>query len=243
MLEGCNSVLEALKAGRPLHKIFLARDNDRVTREIKTLAAKQKVMLQLVDKQRIEQLAATGNHQGVVAQAAQKEYLELAELIDLIRNKKSTQEPLLLLLDGIEDPHNLGALIRSAEAVGASGVVIPKHRAVGLTAAVSKASAGAIEHIPVARVTNMAHCIDELKQNGFWVTGADPDSSLLYSEADLTGPRALVIGGEGKGIRRLVKEKCDVLVKIPLRGRINSLNASVAGALLLYEADRQRYNE
>lgn len=238
-LEGRNAVLEALRSKRPLNKILLARGSKpNFLREIRQLARERGIVVQEIDRKKLDQMATTANHQGIIAQAAPKPYAQIEDILALAQAR--SEEPMLLVLDGIEDPHNLGALIRSADGAGVHGVVIPKRRAVGLTATVSRASAGAVEYIDVAQVTNLARCLDQLKDNGLWIVGADPEGEHLYTEVDLTGPIAIVIGSEGKGIRRLVKEKCDLLVRLPLRGRISSLNASVAGSLVLYEVVRQR---
>jgi 23S rRNA (guanosine2251-2'-O)-methyltransferase len=238
-IEGRNAVLEALRSQRPLDKIYLVRANrSKPLEEIRRLAREQGIAVQELGKRRLDQISVTQNHQGVIARAPVKAYVGIEEILAVAEDKK--QAPLLLILDGIEDPHNLGALIRSAEGAGAHGVVITKHRAAGLTAAVSRASAGAVEYMPVAQVTNLARCLDSLKEAGLWIVGTEPSGEHLYTEVDLVGPIGIVIGSEGQGIRRLVKEKCDFLVRLPLRGRISSLNASVAGSLLMYEADRQR---
>lgn len=238
-VEGRNAVLEALRSGRPLNKIFIARGiRPAFLAQLQQLARKRGVVVQEVDRKRLDEMAVTRNHQGVIAQAMPKEYVCLEDILAIARDRQ--EDPFLLLLDGIEDPYNLGALLRTAEAAGVHGVVIPKRRAAGLTAAVARASAGAVEYVAVARVPNLAQCIEELKSLSIWVVGSDPQGKDLYAGVDLTGPIAIVIGGEGHGIHRLVKEKCDFLVRLPMRGRISSLNASVAGSLVLYEVVRQR---
>ncbi|MCL4426291.1 MAG: 23S rRNA (guanosine(2251)-2'-O)-methyltransferase RlmB [Firmicutes bacterium] len=237
-IEGKNVVLEALRAGRPINRILLA-EGMRQLQEIRGLARQLGIPVELVKRERLDRESVTGRHQGVIAQAAAKGYAELEDLLSLAAQRG--QAPLLLVLDGIEDPHNLGALLRTVETAGAHGVVIPKHHAVGLTAAVARASAGAMEYVSVARVTNLVRAIGELQEAGLWVYGADANGEKIYWETDLRRPLALVVGGEDRGISRLVKEKCDLLVRIPMQGSISSLNASVAGALLLYEARRQRW--
>ncbi|NLJ33982.1 MAG: 23S rRNA (guanosine(2251)-2'-O)-methyltransferase RlmB [Firmicutes bacterium] len=239
-IEGRNTVLEALRSGgRPLHKIYmLAGKKSGPLREIQRLAQKKGIDLEEVGRGRLNQLAITRNHQGVIALAAAKEYVELATILNLARERR--EDPFLLILDGIEDPHNLGALLRSAEGAGVHGVVIPKRRAAQLTAAVGRASAGAMEYMAVAQVTNLTRAIKELQEQGIWVAGAHPQGEKLYTDADLTGPIAIVIGAEGRGIRRLIKENCDFLLSLPMKGRISSLNASVAGSLFMYEVVRQR---
>lgn len=235
-MAGRNPVREALKSGRPVDKILLA-DGEKTTGlgEITAMARAGGVPLHRVDRARLDALSGGVRHQGVIAYIAVREYADLDTI--LARGGKS---PLILLLDEINDPHNLGAILRTAEASGAHGVIIPKRRSVSLTPAVARASAGALEYIPVARVANLAQTIDMLKKNGFWVAGADAGASCVYWEANLEGPLAMVLGGEDKGLGRLVREKCDLLVRIPMTGRVGSLNASVAAALLLYEALRQR---
>jgi 23S rRNA (guanosine2251-2'-O)-methyltransferase len=202
------------------------------------MARARGIPVQEVTRERIDQLAAGLNHQGILAWGAARDYVELDELVSVAR--ASSEEPLIVLLDGLEDPHNLGSILRSADAAGVHGVVIPKHRAVGLTSAVARTTAGAVEHLPVARVTNLVRAIEELKSAGLWVVGADQDAQEVYYSARLTGPLAMVIGGEGKGLSRLVRESCDFLVRLPMQGKVNSLNAGVAAALLMYEVRRQR---
>ncbi|MBM7853807.1 23S rRNA (guanosine2251-2'-O)-methyltransferase [Desulfohalotomaculum tongense] len=234
---GRNAVREALRAGRSINKIMLASENKSgPVKEIIDLARENKVPVQNVDRKQLDKLAG-GRHQGVVAVAAAKDY---ADLDDMLEAAEKQGPPFLILLDEINDPHNLGAIIRTADAAGVHGVIIPRRRSVQLTAAVAKASAGAVEHVPVARVTNLSQTIKKLQRRGIWVVGADMDGQQLHWDAPLDGPVALVIGGEGKGLGRLVKENCDMVVKLPMRGRINSLNASVAAALLAYEVVRQR---
>lgn len=238
-LEGRNAVLEALRSGRPVNKILLAAGSrPGPLQELRRLARERGILVQEVERAHLDRMSLTGKHQGVIAQALAKEYVAVEDILQIARERR--EAPFLLLLDGIEDPHNLGALIRTAECAGVHGVVVPRRRAAPLTAAVGRASAGALEYMAVAQVANLAQYIEELKGQGIWVVGADPQGEQVYTEANLTGPIAVVIGGEGRGIRRLVKEKCDFLVKLPMRGRISSLNASVAGSLLMYEIVRQR---
>ncbi|MEW6624978.1 MAG: 23S rRNA (guanosine(2251)-2'-O)-methyltransferase RlmB [Bacillota bacterium] len=238
-IEGKNAVLEALRASRQINKIFMADTlvGDKTIGEIISLAKAGKIPVQRVDKTKINNTAVSKHHQGIIAMAAAKEYVDLE---DILENVSMADMPILVMVDGLEDPHNLGAIIRTCDAVGAAGVIIPNRRNVGLTYIVSKVSAGAIEHIPVARVSNLTQTIVTLKDKGFWVIGCEASGDKFIYEADLRIPLVLVIGGEGKGIGRLVKDNCDILVKLPMMGRINSLNASAAAAVCLYEALRQR---
>jgi len=239
IIAGRHPVLEALRAGREIHKIWIAEGVQRaLIQPIEAEARRRGIVIQTADRRRLDQIAQGIAHQGVAAQAAAHRYAELDELLAAAEAKG--EPPLLLLLDEIEDPHNLGSMLRTAECAGAHGVVIPKRRSAGLTAAVYKASAGAAEFVPVARVTNLAQTIDRLKERGLWIAGADAAARDDVYRADLTLPLAVVIGSEGRGIGRLIREKCDFLVKLPMFGRINSLNASVAAGVLLYEAVRQR---
>ncbi|MCM3750160.1 23S rRNA (guanosine(2251)-2'-O)-methyltransferase RlmB [Paenibacillus pasadenensis] len=238
-IAGKHPVLEALRSGRELNKIWIA---DTVQKQsVSPIIAEAKhagIVVQFVDKRRLDQLGLGVQHQGVVAQAAAYRYAEVDEL--LARAKSSGQTPLLLILDEIEDPHNLGSILRTAECTGVHGVIIPKRRAAGLTATVWKTSAGAAEHVPVARVTNLAQTIEMLKQEGIWIAGADVSASGDVYRTDFNLPLALVIGNEAKGMGRLIREKCDFLVKLPMLGQLNSLNASVAAGVLMYEVVRQR---
>lgn len=238
---GRNPVIEALRAGRTLNKIVMAKGLTGSVKEIVALAREQKIPIQEVDRLSLEKIAEGQNHQGVVALAAAKEYVDLDYILDLAKSKG--EHPLLVILDELEDPHNLGAILRTAEAAGVHGVVIPKRRAVGLTATVAKASAGALEYVSVARVTNLAQAMEELKAKGCWIVGAEGEAPEVYWQSNLKGPLAIVIGGEGKGLGRLIKEKCDFLVRLPMKGQIGSLNASVAASLLIYEVVRQREQE
>jgi 23S rRNA (guanosine2251-2'-O)-methyltransferase len=238
-LVGRNPVIEALRAGRPINKIMLARTASPVSlKEIVALARKQKVLLQYVERKQLDLLTGGEVHQGVVALAAAKEYSDWEEVLAKTVGKGET--PLFLMLDGIEDPHNLGAILRTADAAGVHCVIIPKHRAVPLTSGVAKASAGAIEYVPVSRVTNIAQTIKKLKEKGFWIAGTDQDAKEDYFNTDLKGPLVVVLGSEGKGLGKLVSDKCDFLLKIPMQGRINSLNVSIAASVILYEIVRQR---
>ena len=201
------------------------------------MAKENKVILVEKEKRKMEEMAQTENYQGVIAMVPPYEYCELEDILQEAKRKQ--EEPFVLILDGIEDPHNLGAILRSVDAVGAHGVIIPKRRAVPLTDGVAKASAGAIEHVPVARVSNLVQVIEELKKQGIWIAGADLHGEYMHKQ-DLTGPLAIVVGSEGKGLGKLVRESCDYVVSIPMQGKINSLNASVATGVLLYEVYRQR---
>ena len=237
-LEGRNAVLEVLKSGRDIEKIIVQKGNVEGTiRRIVGIAKEKGVVVQEVVKQKLDEMSQTKNHQGVRAIVSEHEYADVEDIINSAESKG--EKPFIIILDNITDPHNLGAIIRTAECAGAHGVIIPKRRSVGLTAVVGKTSAGAIEYMPVARVTNIARTIDDLKSRGIWVACADMGGDD-YFDASLDGALALVIGSEGEGVSRLVKEKCDFTVSIPMYGKISSLNASVAAALLMYEAVRQR---
>lgn len=236
---GKNPVIEALKAGRAINRVLVARDiNKSSIREIVTTARERNIPLEFADKRKLDALAGGAVHQGVLAQAAAKEYVDWEIVLEDLRQKGET--PLFLLLDGIEDPQNLGAILRTADAAAVHCVIIPKHRAVSLTPGAARASAGAVEYVNVARVTSLIQTMDRLKEKGFWIAGADPQAEKTYYSADLTGSLAVVMGGENKGLGRLVKEKCDFLIRIPMRGRINSLNVSAAASVILYEIVRQR---
>jgi 23S rRNA (guanosine2251-2'-O)-methyltransferase len=236
---GRHSVIEALRSGRPIHKIWIAEGVQKGPLQAIFEAAKQAgIIIQQTDKRKCDELAQGIQHQGVVAQVAAYSYAEVDDLFNIAQSRG--EDPFFIILDEIEDPHNLGSIIRTAECAGAHGVIIPKRRAVGLTATVSKISAGAAEHVAVARVTNLAQTIDELKKRGVWVAASDVNRAQDVYSSDLRIPIAIVIGNEGKGVGRLIKERCDFIVKLPMQGRINSLNASVAAALLMYEVVRQR---
>lgn len=235
---GKNPVIEALKSERDINKIWIAEGSNRgQMNQITSLAKEGNVLVQFVPKKKIDQMTE-GNHQGVVAQVAAYEYAEVDDILSAA--EKRNEAPFIILLDELEDPHNLGSILRTADAVGAHGVIIPKRRAVGLTATVAKASTGAIEYIPVARVTNLARTIDELKDRGVWIVGTDAKGKEDYRNVDGKMPIGLVIGSEGKGMGRLVKEKCDFLLRLPMQGSVTSLNASVAASLLMYEVYRKR---
>lgn len=237
-IEGRNPVLEAFRAGKPIDRVFLLDGcQDGPIKTILREAKKKNTIITFVKKERLDQISETGKHQGVIAYAAAYEYAEIEDMFRIAEEKG--EPPFLILLDNIEDPHNLGAIIRTANQAGAHGIIIPKRRAVGLTATVAKASAGAINYTPVAKVTNLAVTIEELKERGLWFVCADLDGQLMYN-LDLKGPIGLVIGSEGEGVGRLVKEKCDFVAKIPMKGDIDSLNASVATGVLAYEIVRQR---
>lgn len=237
-IEGRNAVIEAFRSGKTIDKVYIldgCQDGPIMT--IKREAKKQDTMLKYVAKERLDQMSETGKHQGVIAIAAAYEYAQVEDMLALARKKG--EPPFLFLLDNIEDPHNLGAIIRTANLAGAHGVIIPKNRAAGLTATVARTSAGALNYTPVAKVTNLAKTIEELKAEGLWFVCADMGGTRMY-DLNMTGPIGLVIGNEGEGVGRLVKEKCDMVASIPMKGDIDSLNASVAAGVLAYEIVRQR---
>ena len=237
-IEGRNAVLEAFRSGKCVDKLFiLDGGQDGPVRTIAREARKTDTIINYVSKERLDQLSETRAHQGVIAQAAAYEYSTVDEI--LARAEEKGEPPFLILLDNVEDPHNLGAIIRTANLVGAHGVIIPKRRAVGLTSTVAKTSAGAINYTPVAKVTNIVRTIEELKEKGIWFVCADMGGEIMY-DLDLTGPMGLVIGNEGEGVSRLVREACDFTASIPMKGDIDSLNASVAAGVLAYEIVRQR---
>lgn len=238
IIAGRNPVREALRAGRPINKIVVAKGAGGPVAEIVRLAKANNVPVQMFDRVNLDKLVKESPHQGVIAYVAAKEYAEVEDILALA--KERNQDPFIIVLDEINDPHNLGAIIRTVDAAGAHGVIIPQRRSVPLTATVAKASAGAVEYVPVARVTNLDQTIRQLKELGLWIIGADMEGTEIHWNARLTGPLALVIGGEGKGIGRLLKERCDMLVRLPMAGQVGSLNASVAAALLVYEVVRQR---
>ncbi|MBD2872202.1 23S rRNA (guanosine(2251)-2'-O)-methyltransferase RlmB [Paenibacillus arenilitoris] len=242
IIAGKHPVLEALRSGRELNKIWIAEGSQKsLTQPIVAEAKKNGIVVQFVDKRKLDGLAPGIAHQGVVAQAAAFAYAEPEDL--LARAAERGEAPFILLLDEIEDPHNLGSILRTAECTGAHGVIIPKRRSAGLTATVLKTSAGAAEHVPVARVTNLAQTIDKLKEAGVWVAGTDVSAAQDVYKTKFDMPLAIVIGNESKGMGRLIKEKCDFLVKLPMLGQLNSLNASVAAGVLMYEVVRQRRSE
>lgn len=239
VLVGRNAVTEALKSGRGINKLWIASgDREGSVSEIAALAKERGIVVQYVERGKIESLAGGHRHQGVLAYVAPVPYAELDDILKAAEEKG--EAPFLVLLDELEDPHNLGALLRTADATGVHGILIPKRRSVSLNATVAKTSAGAVEYVPVARIGNIAQTLKKLKEKGFWVAGADMDGEKAYYEADLTGPLVLVVGSEGRGMSRLTKEACDFIVSMPMVGRINSLNASVAGSILMYESMRQR---
>lgn len=240
-IEGRNAVLEAFRSGKTIDKIFVLDGcQDGPIRTILREAKKYDTIVNFVKKERLDQMSETGKHQGVLAYAAAYEYGTIEQMLETAKEKG--EDPFLILLDNIEDPHNLGSIIRTANQAGAHGVIIPKRRAVGLTATVAKASAGAINYTPVAKVTNLSKTIEELKEQGMWFVCGDLDGEEMY-RLNLTGPMGVVIGNEGEGVSRLVKEKCDFVAKIPMFGNIDSLNASVAMGVLSYEIVRQRINK
>ncbi len=238
VIEGRNAVLEAFRSGRPIDKLYVLNGcQDGPVRSILREAKKHDTIVSFVAKERLTQLSETGKHQGVVAFAAAYEYAQVEDMLELA--EKRGEDPFLILLDNIEDPHNLGAIIRTANLAGAHGVIIPKRRAASLTAVVARTSAGALNYTPVAKVTNLLRTIEELKQKGLWFVCADMGGDVMY-RLDLKGPLGLVIGSEGEGVGRLVKEACDMTASIPMKGEIDSLNASVAAGVLAYEIVRQR---
>lgn len=237
-IEGRNAVLEAFRSGKTIDRLFILDGcQDGPIKSITREARKTDAIISYVAKERLDNLSQTGKHQGVIAYAAAYEYAEVEEILRAAEEKK--EDPFILLLDSIEDPHNLGAILRTAHQAGAHGIIIPKRRAVGLTATVAKTSAGAINYLPVAKVTNLSATIEELKAKGLWFVCADMDGELMY-RVNLKGPIGLVIGSEGEGVGRLVREKCDYIAKIPMFGKVDSLNASVAAGILAYEIVRQR---
>jgi 23S rRNA (guanosine2251-2'-O)-methyltransferase len=238
-LEGRNSVMEALKAGRSINRIFVAKgEREGSISQIIALAKENRILIQEIDRAKLDAMSVTFSHQGVIALTAAKDYVEVDEI--LASAAESGRPPFLIILDEITDSHNLGSILRTANAAGVHGIIIPKRRAIGLTSVVSKASAGAIEYVPVARVTNIVQTIQNLKKQNIWVVGTDSSGGQSYFEKDLTGPVALVIGSEGEGMGKLVRESCDFVVNIPMMGQISSLNAAVAGAIVTYEIVRQR---
>lgn len=239
VIEGRNAVIEALRAGTAIDKIYLAKgETDAALGHIASAARSKGVVVVDVDRRKLDYMSRTRAHQGVIAMAAVREYASVEDI--LARAEERGEPPLIVVCDELSDPHNLGAVIRTAECAGAHGVIIPKRRSAGLTAVVAKTSAGAVSHLPVARVANLPSLLKQLKKEGLWIFGAAADGPVSLYEADLKGPAAIVIGSEGSGMSRLVAETCDVLVRIPMKGKLNSLNASAAAAILLYEAVRQR---
>ncbi|MFD0716785.1 23S rRNA (guanosine(2251)-2'-O)-methyltransferase RlmB [Paenibacillus sp. GCM10027626] len=239
-IAGKHPVMEALRSGRELNKIWVAEQAQKNIAPILAEAKKAGIVIQTVDKRKLDQMTGGSAHQGIVAQAAAYRYFEVDELLE--RAAESGEMPFFILLDEIEDPHNLGSILRTAECTGVHGVIIPKRRSAALTATVAKTSAGAVEYVPVARVTNLAQTIERLKEAGIWIAGADvgADQDVYAGKTSFDMPLAIVIGNESKGIGRLIREKCDFLIKLPMHGQLNSLNASVAAGVLMYEVVRQR---
>jgi 23S rRNA (guanosine2251-2'-O)-methyltransferase len=235
IIEGRNPVMEALKSEREITKLLVLDGNrEGSIKKIISMANAKKITINYVGKNKINSIAQSDNHQGVIAYVSDHEYYDLKDVVDL-----EAANNLVVICDEITDPHNLGAIIRTADAAGATGVVIPKRRSVHVTPVVAKTAAGATEYVKIARVTNLNRAIDELKELGYWIVGADMDGDRNYFEADLKGKIGLVIGSEGKGVSRMVKERCDFVVKIPMRGQVSSLNASAAASILMYEVVRQ----
>ena len=238
-LEGRNALTESLRSGRTIDKVFIAAgETDRGLQRLAAQAKEAGAVVVPVDRRKLDQMSVSHSHQGVIALAAAREYFSVDDILETAAQRG--EAPLIVICDELSDPHNLGAILRSGECAGAHGVIIPKRRSVGLTAVVAKASAGAVEYMKVARVTNISATIEELKEKGVWIFGTAAEGSIPMYQADLKGPAAIVIGSEGDGMSRLVREKCDVTVSIPMRGNITSLNASAAASILLYEAVRQR---
>ena len=238
-IEGRNSVIELLENGRDINKIFIAEGEKHGSiNKIISMARARKILINEVSKTKLDQMAQTANHQGVIAIVPPFDYCEVDDIIE--EAKKKNEKPFILILDGIEDPHNLGSIIRTAETAGVHGIIIPKRRAVSVNSTVSKVSAGAVEYMKIARVNNINETIKYLKDNDIWVYGADMDATKYYNQEDYKGAVAIVIGSEGFGISRLVKENCDFLIKIPMKGKINSLNASVSAGIIMYEVVKQR---
>lgn len=242
IIEGRNAVIEALKSDKTVEQIFVS--NGEITgslNKILAIAKEKKLAVKKVDKRKLDQISYTGVHQGVVAKVTPYKYCELEDILQYSMQKK--EKPFIVILDEIEDPHNFGSIIRTAEVFGVHGIIIPKRRNVGVTPIVYKASAGAVEHMKICKVTNISSTIDKLKKRGIWVYGADMGGEEYCFNTDFTGNTALVIGNEGNGISKLVKEKCDVLVRVPMVGKISSLNASMAGGIIMYEILKQRLKE
>ena len=241
LIEGRNAVIEALRAGTSIDKIYLQKgETDRTLGHIASTAREKGIVVVDADKRKLDFMSRTHAHQGVIALASVREYVSVADILNTAREKG--EAPLIVVCDEISDPHNLGAIIRTAECAGAHGVIIPKRRSAGLTSVVGKTSAGAVSYVPVARVPNIAALLKELQKEGVWVFGTAAEGTTTLYDADLKGPAAIVIGSEGDGMTRLVREGCDFLLSIPMKGKISSLNASAAAAILLYEAVRQRLN-
>ncbi len=239
IVEGRNAVLELLKSNREINKVLIAKgDRQGSINEIISTCKDKGVVFQEVEKAKLDDISQTNHHQGVIAYASPIEYVEIEDILKIAKKRK--EEPFIIIADEIEDPHNLGALIRTAEIAGCHGLIIPKRRAAQVTETVSKVSCGATEYLPIARVNNINDAIDELKEAGVWVYGTDGSAKKMYFEEDLTGPIAIIIGSEGRGMNKLTMKKCDVLLKIPMKGHITSLNASVSGGIVIFEAVKQR---
>lgn len=238
-IEGRNSVIELLESGRDINKIFV-QDGEKhgSINKIIAMASERKILINTISKEKMKQMAQTENYQGVIAIVPPFDYVDIEDILSEAKDRQ--EDPFIVLLDGIEDPHNLGSIIRTAETAGVHGVIIPKRRAVSVNSTVNKASAGAVEHMKIARVTNISDAIEELKKAGLWVCGTAVDTNKYYYNQDLTGALAIVIGNEGKGIGEKVKKNCDFLVKIPMKGKVQSLNASVSTGIVVYEAVKQR---
>lgn len=238
-IEGRNSVLELLESGKDINKIFIEKgERQGSINKIIAIAKERKIVITEIDKVKFNSMVQTKNAQGVIAIVPPFDYCDIYDIIAVAKEKN--ESPFILILDGIEDPHNLGSIIRTAETAGIHGIIIPKRRAVAVNATVNKASAGAVEHMKIARVNNINDAINTLKKEGVWICGTDIDTNKYYYNQDLTGPLAIVIGSEGNGMSRLVKENCDFLIKIPMKGKISSLNASVSAGIVVYEALKQR---
>ncbi len=238
-VEGRNSVLELLESGRDINKIFVTRGEKHGSiNKIIAIAKERKIIIVEKDKKQMDEMAQQENYQGVIAIVPPFEYVEVDDILKIAEEKN--EEPFILILDGIEDPHNLGSIIRTAETAGVHGIIIPKRRAAAVNSTVNKASAGAVEHMPIARVTNISETIEKLKRSGLWICGTDVNTNKYYYNQDLTGPLGIVIGNEGNGISDKVKKNCDFTVKIPMKGKIQSLNAAVSTGIVVYEAVKQR---
>lgn len=236
---GKNPVIEALQSERSINKIYIAEGTQKAAmNKVLVMAKERGIITQFVPRRKLDQMAETTDHQGVIASIAAYRYEDFQNLLQKV--KETNGIPFFVMLDEIEDPHNLGSILRTADVVGVNGIIIPKRRSVGLTATVAKTSAGAIEYVPVTRVTNLAQTLDQLKEEGFWVVGTDASAKQSFTEVDYQIPIVLVIGSEGKGMSRLIKEKCDFVVKLPMKGHVNSLNASVAAAIMMFEVYRNR---
>lgn len=241
-VEGRNSVLELLESGKDVNKIFVTRGEKHGSiNKILSIAKARKIVVVEKDKKQMDNMATIQNYQGVIAQVPPYSYCEVEDILEEAKNRK--EDPFILILDGIEDPHNLGSIIRTAETAGVHGIIIPKRRAASVNSTVNKASAGAVEHMKIARVTNITDTIDQLKQAGLWICGTDINAEKYYYNQDLTGPLGIVIGNEGKGISEKVKKNCDFSVKIPMKGKIQSLNAAVSTGIIVYEAVKQRIKQ